>query len=599
MVTATIMPVAAPLPIAPQSVDQLVQWATQLTSALALQGQQKPNGTASFYDTSGRVILDPNGIYAYDAQGGIPISPDIVQINTQHLVDAAVDTAKLANLAVDHTKLASLAVQAANIADGAVGTIQVANGAITSGLLANAAVVTAAIANSAVGTTQIANAAITSALLGSAAVGTAQIANGAITSALIGSAAVGSAAIANAAVGTAEIANAAITSALIGDGQIVNAKIADLAVNGAKIANAAIGSAHIANLAVQTAHIQDAAITSAKINTVTANQITAGTIGAQLIYLGDTTFLLDGSAKELVIADGQATPIKRVELGHIGTGTTDYGLILRDASGNVFLNSGGVQNVPSTAVTGNIPNTQVSGLGALATKNTVTAGTGDVTGFGALAQKNSVAAGTSDVTGFGIFATAPQLDASNISTYIAGAAIGTALIANAAIGTALIADAAIATAKIADAAITTAKIGNAQVATLQLAGQAVTIPVSAYSTTLSSAPTDGSYGTIISCTIASTGAPVTVCASVALKSNAANSTNGPNISVRIVRDGTVIYGPVDAVLGDVSDQYAQFSAQISDTPGSGSHTYYLQGYATNTGTNSTQYGCITLLETKR
>ncbi|MBE0438030.1 MAG: DUF1983 domain-containing protein [Methylomicrobium sp.] len=63
---------------------------------------------------------------------------------------------------------------------------------------------------------------------------------------------------------------------------------------------------------------------------------------------------------------------------------------------------------------------------------------------------------------------------SNVSIYIANAAIDTAQIANAAINT----------AKIADAAITSAKIGNAQVDTLQIAGNAVTVPVSVKENTM-------------------------------------------------------------------------------------------------------------------
>ena len=546
---ATIMPV---LPQAPTNPAQLVDWAARITSAISQQIRaQSQSGTATFYDTSKRVILTEEGIYAYDAQGGIPISPDIVQINTQHLVDAAVDTAKLANLAVDHTKLASLAVQAANIADGAVGTTQVANGAITSGLLANAAVVTAAIANSAVGTTQIANAAITSALLGSAAVGTAQIANGAITSALIGSAAVGSAAIANAAVGTAEIANAAITSALIGDGQIVNAKIADLAVNGAKIANASIGSAHIQNLAVQTAHVQDAAITSAKINSITANQITAGTIGAQQIYLGDPTFLLDGGAQKLTIADKQATPIKRIELGYIGTTVSDYGLILRDASGAVFLDSGGVQKVASGVIQGSIPNSQITGLG--------------------------------------IFATAAQLTASTISTYIAGAAIGNALIGS--------------------AAIKNANIDTAAVDTLQLAGQAVTIPLGTYASAKLTFSTSSAFSEIIKNSVgfASTGAPINIMV------NSVLSVNGSlQIDVRLERlnsDGSLntVLWEADHVVGQPGSPGLGVTTPAGfsyvDQPGAGTWYYRLSGRENGSSSNTNSWFCMNrymlLIETKR
>lgn len=51
-----------------------------------------------------------------------------------------------------------------------------------------------------------------------------------------------------------------------------------------------------------------------------------------------------------------------------------------------------------------------------------------------------------------------QMTSANINTYIAGAAIGTALIQNAAINNALIADAAISSAKIQDLAVTSAKV---------------------------------------------------------------------------------------------------------------------------------------------
>jgi len=67
-------------------------------------------------------------------------------------------------------------------------------------------------------------------------------------------------------------------------------------------------------------------------------------------------------------------------------------------------------------------------------------------------------------TGVGAFSTlVGTMNATNISTYITGAAIGTALIKNAAITNALIADAAISNAKILDGTILSAKIGVAQI----------------------------------------------------------------------------------------------------------------------------------------
>jgi hypothetical protein len=67
---------------------------------------------------------------------------------------------------------------------------------------------------------------------------------------------------------------------------------------------------------------------------------------------------------------------------------------------------------------------------------------------------------------------------SNVTTYIANAAIGNAQIANA----------SITTAKIGNAQITNAKIGNAAVDTLQIAGNAVTIPVAASGTSSCQTP---------------------------------------------------------------------------------------------------------------
>ena len=101
-----------------------------------------------------------------------------------------------------------------------------------------------------------------------------------------------------------------------------------------------------------------------------------------------------------------------------------------------------------------------------------------VSGLGSLATQNSVNWNTQllNVPEFGNFAYLSSITSANISTYIAGAAIGTGYIADAAITTAKIGDAAITAAKIGNAAITTAKIGSAAVDTLQLAGNAVTVP---------------------------------------------------------------------------------------------------------------------------
>ena len=100
--------------------------------------------------------------------------------------------------------------------------------------------------------------------------------------------------------------------------------------------------------------------------------------------------------------------------------------------------------------------TEVTGLGTLATKNSVSAAT-EVTGLGTLATKNSVSALT-EVSNLNALATlAGKITSSNAATYIENGAIVNALIAN--------------------AAIANANIGTAAVDTLKIAGNAVTVPV--------------------------------------------------------------------------------------------------------------------------
>lgn len=85
-----------------------------------------------------------------------------------------------------------------------------------------------------------------------------------------------------------------------------------------------------------------------------------------------------------------------------------------------------------------------------------------------------------------------RINSSNISTYISGAAIGTAYIGNLAVEEGNIADLAVSNGKIANLAVTTGKIANLAVETLKIAGNAVMVPVSVivvdYSTTTVTLP---------------------------------------------------------------------------------------------------------------
>jgi hypothetical protein len=245
-------------------------------------------------------------------------------------------------------------------------------------------------------------------------------------------------------------------------------------------------AAFIANATIDTAQIRD--LTADKITTgnlTAAIGITTGKIqGGVAGYNSGTGFFLGldssvykfyvGSSTQNMRWDGSALSVT----GNINaTSGTFRNITIYDANNNVILNSGGV------------PASSVTGLGTLATQSSVT--TGQVSGLGALATQNTVS-GTTQVTGLGGFAYISSITSANISTYIAGAAIGTAYISNAAITNALIANGAITSAKIGDAEITNAKIGNAQittakigdaqVTTLKIGNENVTIPRSATGT---------------------------------------------------------------------------------------------------------------------
>lgn len=266
--------VQLPLPLS----EDWQTWAYALVATLQSEGVGGAGAIAlPIYDTSGRIMVGNDGLYAYDAAGGLPISPDIVQIDTEHLVDAAVVTEKIADLAVDTEKLAALAVEAAQLASGAVIAGKIAVNAIVAG--------DGAIANLAVGTAQIANAAILSGKIGdlevitakindlavnegkiaNLAVGTGKIQNLAVKTGKIDSLAVTEAKIGALAVTAAKIDDLAVTTAKIDDLSVVQGKIGLLAVGAAQIALLAVGSAQIGALAVETAKIANLNITTGKI----------------------------------------------------------------------------------------------------------------------------------------------------------------------------------------------------------------------------------------------------------------------------------------------------------------------------------------------
>lgn len=163
-----------------------------------------------------------------------------------------------------------------------------------------------------------------------------------------------------------------------------------------------------------------------------------------------------------------------------------------------------------------------------------------------------------------------------------------------------LADLSVGSAKIANLAVVSGKIGDAAVDTLQIAGQAVTIPVSAY--TAGNISVGGAWIEVQSVTIESTGAPIYVHGCFAM--------NGPGSSSssigygRIVRTGpgTATFGPWAQRAGIVDITTAQLIGAVSmgirDTPGAGSVEYSLQAFASVVGYSAASRSLVAL-EAKR
>jgi hypothetical protein len=327
-----------------------------------------------------------------------------------------------------------------------------------------------------------------------------------------------------------------------------------------------INGAFIQNGTITNAKIGNAAIDDAKIVNLSAAKITAGSIGVGSFI--ESTGFITGSQGWRIHGNGFAEFGAAAIRGQLtASQINSNGLSIRDTSGNIILNAGtGVFNGTTSA-------SNVSGLGALATQNTVS--------------------GTTQVTGLGGFAFISSITSANISTYIAGAAIGTAYISNAAITEALIANGAITNAKIGNAAITSAKIqdgeitnakigtaaitsakiGTAEVDTIKIAGNAVTVPVSAFtagSVALNSALV---WETVQSVSITTSGSRVFVAtAGTAISVSFGDGGNAIPI-FRIARNGVeLMRGGREAI-----------ALSFSDTPAAGTYTYELQMFSSDAG----------------
>jgi len=196
-----------------------------------------------------------------------------------------------------------------------------------------------------------------------------------------------------------------------------------------------------------------------------------------------------------------------------------------------------------------------------------------------------------------VFALPDFIDAANIGNWMGTLAVGNAYIANGAITTAKIANLQVTNAKIGNAAITNAKIGTAAVDTLTLAGQAVTLPQSAYTSGSVSILT--SWVTMQSLTHTNTGAGspwpvfITCCARV----NRPDTSNFPTGDIQVLRGGTVIWGPASITVE--RDASTIYTVNLRDAPSAGSYTYYYQVRSNSGNAGTATHRSMMVLGAKR
>lgn len=175
-------------------------------------------------------------------------------------------------------------------------------------------------------------------------------------------------------------------------------------INGVAVpAGVYMDAAFIKNGTITNAKIGNAAIDDAKITDLSAGKITAGSISVGS-YIQSSNYLI-GSQGWKIHGDGTAEFAAASIRGQLTAAQINSnGLSIRDTSGNIILNAG------TGVFSGTTSSSNVTGLGDLATQDTVS--------------------GTTQVTGLGGFAYLSSITSANISTYIASAAIGNAYISS-------------------------------------------------------------------------------------------------------------------------------------------------------------------------
>jgi hypothetical protein len=234
-------------------------------------------------------------------------------------------------------------------------------------------------------------------------------------------------------VGSVDLSPLIIDATKLAADAVESGKIKDYAITTTKIANLAVGNAAIANLAVTNAKIADLAVDDAKIANLTVGKLTAGAISTGE-YIKSTNYSI-GVNGWYIGGNGTAEFGAAAIRGQLTASQVDTrNLTIKDTNGNILFGAGTNLNFANiTPATGwlnsNITlssNGTLSGAGGGAVSATgIGAVKTDLTNAPSAILNSSVSLGT---LGAGAFAYLNSITSGNVSTYISGAAIGTAQI---------------------------------------------------------------------------------------------------------------------------------------------------------------------------
>ena len=273
------------------------------------------------------------------------------EVNSEHFVTGAIDTAHIADAQVTTAKIAADAITGAKIADSEINSEHYVNGSIDNAHLSNDCIngdkIQDDVINSehivadsidaehyapgSVDATALASNAVTQAKVADDAIGPDELASSAVVTASIVDNAVTLAKMADSSVGTSELVDSAVTAAKLATDAVTNAKVADSAIGTTELATNAVTTAKITDANVTTAKIAADAITAAKIadDVVNSEHIAAGAVDLEHMSANsvDSDQYVDGSIDSAHIAndqiDSQHYAAGSVDLEHMSANSVD------------------------------------------------------------------------------------------------------------------------------------------------------------------------------------------------------------------------------------------------------------------------------------